>query len=167
MEKRTIQYDNKNILVAILVAVLVVLLATLISLIFNLSVVQAITMSWILTTFYSLFAFFIIDNKEIIQIESERIIEKPIEVIREFIPFENQEIREVPAYIPETIIRRKPLFKKYDYVASSETKTYHKKNCRFGKLIKKKYKMFNNDYLFFNKKDFKACKICLKEHKKI
>jgi len=171
MEKMIVQYDTKNIFIVVLVAILVVLFVIIVNLMYTLSLVQNLLMSWIITTLYSLFAFFIIDNTVIRQIESEKIIERPVEVIREvFVPYENKVteivempvIKEVPVYMKEQIIRKKLNTPKYDYIASSETKKYHTRNCRFGKLIKKKYKIYNNETAFFKKMDFKACKICIK-----
>jgi len=177
MEKMIIQYDNKNFLVIVIVAVLVVLFAILVSLVFSLNLVQNLTMSWILTTFYSLFAFFTIDNKLIRQ--TERIVERPVEVIREVIiekpfevirevpiqiPMENNTVevvekivnRDVPVYIREEKVKRKPNIPQDNYLASSETKRYHTKHCRFGRLIKNKYKIHNNNLAFFKKKHVKC-----------
>lgn len=179
MEKMIIQYDKHNIVIAVLVAMLVILFAIITNLIFNLNSIQGLTMGWILTTVYSLFAYFIMDNKIINKVESEVIIEKPVEIIREVIkevpmpiqiPIENRIIelvdrivtKEVPVYIREPIKIKHLNLPKYDYIASSETKRYHKRACRFGKLIKNKYKISKNNPLFFKKKHFKACKMCLK-----
>ncbi len=178
MEKTTVKYDSKNILVILIVAVLVVLFAILASLVFNLNLVQSITMSWVLTTVYSLFAFFTLDNKVIRQ--TERIVERPVEVIREVIrevpiqiPMENNTVevvekivtREVPVYIRSEKIRKKISVPRDNYLASSETKRYHTKSCKFGKLIKTKYKIHNNRLAFFKKKHFKACKMCINKTK--
>jgi len=169
MEKMIVQYDKKNIFIVVLVAILVVLFVIIVNLIYSLSIVQNLLMCWIITTVYSLFAFFIIDNK-VIRPESEKIIERPVEVIREImVPFENKVteiiekpvIKEVPVYIREPRIEEKLNIPKYNYIASSETKKYHKRNCRYGKLIKEKYKISNNEAAFFEKMNFKACKICI------
>lgn len=53
-----------------------------------------------------------------------------------------------------------------NYIGSTETRTYHLKNCRLAKLIKGKYRLVNENPLFFKKRKFKACKICLKKQKK-
>ena len=172
MEKMIVQYDNKNIIIVLLVAILIVLFMIIGNLLYSLSIVQNLLMGWIITTIYSLFAFFTIDNTVIREIEYEKIIDRPIEVevIREvMVPFENRVteiiekpvIKEVPVYINEPRVRKKINIPKYNYIASSETKKYHKRNCRFGKLIKEKYNISNNEALFFKKMNFKACKICI------
>lgn len=63
--------------------------------------------------------------------------------------------------------RKKLDIPRYDYVASSETKTYHKKSCRLGKLIKKKYKVLNNDPNYFTRNGYKSCKICIRHLRKV
>ena len=177
----SILYDKKNILVVILVAALIVLFVIIINLVINLSIVENLVMCWIATVLYSLFAYFMVDNLVIKLVESERIIERPVEVIKEvFIPVENKTIefvekpiiREVPVYVKEPVYIRQPVINhrikipKYNYVASSETQRYHLINCRLAKLIKKKYKIHNNSEDFFKKKHFKACKVCIKKEKK-
>lgn len=175
------KYQNQKILLAILVAILVVLGALLASLIFNLSLVEKLVMSWILTVFYSLFAFYLVDSYRIrevikeVQVPVERtvikpyIIEKPVQI-----PVENKtiEVVEVPktVYVSNPVIKkvyvekkRKPLnIPKFAYIGSSQTRTFHKNSCRLGKLIKRKFKLHSNSQAFFKKKKFKACKSCIK-----
>lgn len=76
-----------------------------------------------------------------------RTVEKPI-------------IRRIPVYIEKA--RKKLNIPKYNFVGSDETKTYHKRSCRLGKLIKRKNKVSNNSEDFFKKRKYKPCKICLK-----
>lgn len=54
----------------------------------------------------------------------------------------------------------------YDYIGSSQTRTYHLRTCRLAKLIKPKFKLSNNSTLFFKKRKFKACKICIRKLRK-
>lgn len=56
---------------------------------------------------------------------------------------------------------------KYDYLGSTETKTYHKISCRMSKLIKKKYKVMNNKESFFKNRRYKPCEICILKTKKV
>jgi hypothetical protein len=181
MEKMSVLYDRKNILVVILVAALIVLFLIIINLVLKITIVQNLVMCWIVTVIYSLFAYFMVDNLVIRRVESERIVERPVEVIKEvFIPVENKTIefvekpiiREVPVYVKEPVYIKQPVINhrinipKYDYVASSETQRYHLRNCRLAKLIKNKYKIHNNSDDFFKKKNFKGCKVCIKKEKK-
>lgn len=50
-----------------------------------------------------------------------------------------------------------------NFVGSSETKTYHKSNCRFAKLIKPQFRDYSDDEKFFTKRKYKACKSCMKK----
>ena len=91
----------------------------------------------------------------------EVVKEVPVEkeVIKE-VPIEKKVYVDRPVYIQE---KREPLnIPKYDYVGSSETKTYHKRSCRLGKLIKKKYKISNNSESYFRSRGFKRCAACFK-----
>jgi len=49
------------------------------------------------------------------------------------------------------------------YFGSNKNRIYHKENCRFGKRIKQKDRIFSEDLGFFKKKKFKACKVCMKK----
>ncbi|MBI2499355.1 hypothetical protein HYV88_03885 [Candidatus Woesearchaeota archaeon] len=49
------------------------------------------------------------------------------------------------------------------YFGSDKNRTYHKENCRFGKRIKQKDRIFSENAGFFKKKKFKACKVCMKK----
>jgi len=172
MEKTTNTNKNVDILVIIIVAILVVLFAVVVSFVFNFSIVENIVMSWILTTFYTLFVFFMVDKPFINKIQPGKIIERIVEVIKE-VPIENkiieivERIKEVPVYINTPIIRKKLNIKRYNYVASSEAGRYHKRSCRLGKLIKKKYAVHNDSQAFFRKKHFKPCKMCIGKKRKI
>lgn len=183
---------TRNIIIAGIIASLVVLIAIFVSIALEFNLVQNIVMSWILTTAYALFAFFLIDPKlninpvryvdrPLVQ-EIIRIVEKP--VFKEIqVPIENKVIeviekpvikeviryieRPVVKYVDRIVKRKKLNIPKYNFVASNQTRTYHKRNCRLGKLIKKKYKFQNNSQNFFKKKHYKGCKVCIKKQKKI
>ena len=184
---------NREIAIIITVAAMVILAAIIISLAFEFNLVENLVMSWIFTTFYSIFGFLVVgDTVRIIRVEKPvyiekpvikeiiRTIEKPVEVIKEVpiqIPIENRTIEvvekpviqrvEVPIikWVEKKVYmeRKKLNIPKFNYIASSETKTFHKRNCRFGKLIKRKYKVHNNKSSWFQKNHFKACKVCLKK----
>ncbi len=180
---------NRGIAIIITVAAMAIIAAIIISLTLEFNLVENLVMSWILTTLYSIFGFLIVgDTIGIIKTEKSvyidrpiikeviRVIEKPVEVIRE-VPIEKEIVKIVEKPVIQRVevpvikwlerkvyIKRKKLhIIKFNYIASTETKTFHKRNCRFGKLIKRKYKIHNNKYSFFQKKHFKACKVCLKK----
>jgi len=97
--------------------------------------------------------------KTIIKTEEKIVeIEKPI--IREIV----KEV-EKPVYVH--LPRTKLNIPKYDYIASTETKRYHSRNCRLGKLIKKRYKVYNNHRSYFVRRKFLPCKVCIRKIKKV
>lgn len=103
-----------------------------------------------------------------VMVDREVIKEVPVdrEVVKEVI----KEIRvpyEKKVFIPTMIPRKKLDIPKYDYVASSSTKTFHNNNCRLSKSIKRKYKEYNNDSSYFRRRGYSACKVCILKQKKV
>jgi len=101
-----------------------------------------------------------IENKTI------EVIETPVEVPIQ-IPIENKTIEVVEKPVIQRVevpvlIKEKFNFPKFKYTGSSQTKTFHKRNCRFGKMIKKEYRVQNNYFAWFEINDFKPCKACMK-----
>lgn len=175
--------QNRNAVIAILVGALTVLLVLMISFIFSFNLVQNLVLGWIFTTIYAVFAFFLIGDS-IRTIEKRVFVDKPFyvdrpvevekikEVIREVpiqIPVENRTIEVVdrPVYRDRVQVVKSPTRKlnipKYNFVASSQEKRYHTRNCRLGKLIKNKFKVHSNSQAFFKRKKYKACKMCIKK----
>jgi hypothetical protein len=176
--------NNRNLLIAILVAVLVVLFAIIANLATEMGIVENLLMCWIMTTAYSVFAFFIMTTDNVLEVKREVVREVPVvrEIIKEVpiqIPMENTvyEVVEKPVYVDREVIKEVPVevpvyfekprkklnIPKYEFVGSSETKTFHKRSCRFGKLIKKKYKLNSNNKDFFKNRKFKVCKVCIRK----
>jgi hypothetical protein len=139
-------------LIAILITITIYLLL-------DLSLFQTILFGWGLTIIYSIFVIILITNlatsyRRIKVKEVIKEVEKPVYI-------ETPVIKEVYVEKP----RKKLNIPKYNYVASTETKTYHTRNCRLGKLIKKKFKVSNNQVSFFKKRNYKSCKVCIKPKK--
>ncbi len=184
MDNLLITNKTKQVLIAILVGIMVIMviiIAILTIIILNVNLFVNILTFWLLTTFYSLFAFFLVDSP-VMSINPEKTIEKPVyrnlihvvekPVIQEIqIPIENKVIEVVEKEVPvERIIYRtiekkpiRPNIPKYEFIGSTQTKTYHKRTCKFSKMLKRKYKLHSNNKLFFKRKDYKACKSCLKK----
>jgi hypothetical protein len=161
---------NKKIMLIPILALVTILIAISFNLIFNLNLVENLILGWSLTVIYAILGLFILKN---ILSSSNRVIikeiEKPIYLDREIIkevPVEREIIKEIPVekevYV-SSLPEEKSNIPKYDYVASTKTKTFHTRNCRLGKLIKKNFKLSNNDPSFFIKKKYKPCKICMKK----
>jgi hypothetical protein len=191
MENFEVIDENRNIPIAIIIGALVVLFAVVANFVLNLEIVENLVMSWILTAFYGIFALFIVKNGSYIQktVEVERpvYIDRPVihETIREVnvpiqIPVENKTIEfvekpviqrvEVPVYRDRNVYiekkRKKLNIIHFNYIASSEARRFHTRFCRLGKLIKKKFKIHNDDQSYFIKKHFEACKVCILHEKK-
>jgi hypothetical protein len=91
------------------------------------------------------------------------------------IPVENKVIEVVERQVsPDVVCIHKPVktvyverprkklnIPKYAYLASTETKTFHKRTCRLSKLIKRKYKDSSNTKNRFLHKGYRPCKVCI------
>ncbi len=178
----TLDNQRRKQVIIVLVAALTVLFFILLILILNSNTVQSLVMAWIFTTLYSIFAIIFTETK--IK-EVPKFIEKPVfrEIIKEVpiqIPIENKTIEVIEKPVIQEVIkevrvpfkpinktksRRKLNIPKYKFVGSKETGTFHKKSCRFGKLIKNKNKINANTRSYFKNRKFKTCKVCLNKSK--
>jgi len=131
---------------------------------------NSVVLATILIIIYAIVLFFLLEPEFLREVTKTTVktVKKP--VIREVIvekPVVEQVMHETEKTIYVTNPRKKLDIPRYDYVASSETKTYHKKSCRLGKLIKKKYKVLNNDPNYFTRNGYKSCKICIRHLRKV
>lgn len=178
------QKEKDKITIVLLSAVLTITFALIISLIADFNLTRNLVMGWILTTLYAVFVIMLYGTdirREIIErkvyVDRPVEIEKIKEVIKEVpiqIPVENKTIEVIEKPVFRDIVREVPVrfevekprkrlnIPKYNFVASKITRRYHKRNCRLGKLIKKKYKIHSNSKAFFKRKKYKACKMCIK-----
>jgi len=166
----------KNLIV-ILVGALIIVGVLLINAIFKLATVHIVVVCWIVTTLFAIWAILIVDPKVTINpvrtlikevpVEKQVFIDRPVEkqvFVDRPVIIEKEVIKEVPKIVYRTTPHRKLEIPKYDFIGSTETRTYHKRNCRFSKLIKKKYKVHSNSASTFKSKHFKACKSCIKKN---
>ncbi len=79
-------------------------------------------------------------------------IERPVEILK-IVERPVIEYREKP--------RKKLNIPKYEFNGSTETKTYHKRTCRFSKLIKKNHKVSNDSEAYFKRNKYVPCKMCI------
>lgn len=188
MNELPITIGTKKIILSIIVGIMVIIIAILTSITFQFTLMASVVMSWLLTTAYALFAFFLINP--VIKINPIQNLEKPViqevikyvdrPVIKEIqIPIENKTIevvekiviKEVPVEVEKIVYRtiekahRALNIPRYEFLGSTQTKTYHKRTCKFSKMLKRKYKLQSNSKSFFKRKHFKACKTCLKNKK--
>ena len=176
-------WNKANLFLAFWAGVVVVVLAFVGIGAFNFDKQEAVIFSLSLALFYAVVLFFLLEPTKLRIINKTQIkeIEKPVERIRvvekpivKYVdkPFETIKYidRPVEKEITKTIMVESPKVKldipKYDYLGSSETKTFHKKSCRLGKLIKRKYKVSSNSKYYFIARGYKPCKVCLKKDSK-
>lgn len=187
---------TKNIVV-VLLGMLIVLVIALLTIVLELTTVQTLVLSWVLTTGYAVFGILIVDPRinPVRVIKTEVVRDVPFEVVREVfvdrpviverevpiqIPMETKTIQVVEKEVKVPVYRDKIVYKnkyierkrkklnipKYAFLASTQTRTYHKRTCKFSKLIKNKYKLHSNAKSIFKKKHFKACKACINVKRK-
>ena len=182
MDYIKITSKTKKMLAASIVGILVVIAAVIASIVFEFGIVGNLVMSWILTTAYAIFAFFLVDP--IIRVNPTQVVEKPVvkEVIRFIetpvyrdiqIPVENKIIEVVEKPVIKLVPFDKPIIRiverkhrrlnipKFNFIGSKATRTYHKRTCKFSKMLKNKYKLHSNTKAFFKKKHYHACESCI------
>ena len=171
---------NIALTLVILVGMLTIIFAILINLVFNLTMVQLVLSCWILTALYSIWAVVIVDpriNPNPVQLIKQEVIrEVPIEVEKEVIRnvfidrpvmVDREVIREVPIEVQKTVYRtietphQNLNIPRYKFLGSTQTRTYHKRTCKFSKLIKNKYKLHSNVTSTFKRQHYKSCKACI------
>jgi len=183
--------SNRNILFAVFIGVIVIFVQFSFVFFFELGLRDSLIIGFVLILFYGIFLIFLIEPRVIREIHNLEVktIQKqtpqqtlsvrqeikptpisepliPKEVIRTIErPVERIVEKRVPIYIQTP--RKKLNIPKYDYLGSTESMTFHTRNCRLGKLIKKKYKISNNSKSYFIGKKFKPCKVCILKKKKV
>jgi hypothetical protein len=102
-----------------------------------------------------------VDREVIRTIEVEKPVVREIPVIKEVPVYKKQKTVYIASPIKSSTKRKNPQIK-YNFVGSSQTKTYHKYSCRLSKSIKRKYKTYGQSKVFFKKLGYKPCKVCMK-----
>lgn len=167
-------WKSANFFIALAMLFVAIVIGFILDSVLALDYSQLLVMSAFLGVLYLvfisvLFDFNIFSRTRVVVKEVFREVEKP--VVREVMvdrPVVREVVVEKPVYhrVPEYVYvereRRTLDIPKYAYVGSRETMTYHKRSCRFSKLIKKKYKVVNNSPSYFVRNKFSKCKSCLK-----
>lgn len=171
-------WNERNVIFALVLTVFLIAIEFIGVLILDLTPLEASLLGFLLVFIYAVVLFFLIEPSLLREIKTAevrtvgpreviRTVERP--VIR---TVERPVIQEVPKIIEQRVPlyiekpRKKLNIPRYTYIGSTETKTYHKRTCRFGKLIKKKYKISNNDENYFKRRKFEPCKMCMKKEAK-
>lgn len=171
--------EEGNTIIAVTVGILLFIISIIIVFGLSLSTGQIIVFILIILAFYVIVLSFLFEPRLIREIISTitNTIEKP--VYREIrvpvnqgkrIPviyeIEKPIIRDVIRTVDRPVLikekRKKLNIPKYEFLGSSETRVFHRRACRFSKLIKRKYKISSNDPQFFIKRRFIPCKVCIR-----
>jgi|AntAceMinimDraft_18_1070375.scaffolds.fasta_scaffold19507_3 hypothetical protein len=153
-----------NILLVFLIGITGILILIASTGTFNLEKYEIIKLSVIIIIIY------LIILLSLLKTRTRKIKEIPIikrEIIREI---EKPIIQKITEKIETPVIKKifikkqepekiKPR-KRYNYIGSRLTETYHKSSCRMARLIKPKYKVKENNKKYFKLRDYKPCKIC-------
>ena len=162
--------DSRNLIIGLFSLLLLAVLGYLATILLEFNKQESLILAFSLLGFYAALMFILASKKTIILVKKqetetkilEKIIEKPI--IKEIIKEIKTPIQTIK------VVKQSPKklnIPKYNYLGSTINKTFHSRNCRLGKLIKKKYKLSNNSKSFFIKRKFKPCKVCILKEKKI
>lgn len=169
----SISNDN-NIIVSLLLGIALVCGVIVLFLLFDFNLINEILIVLVALLLYIVLLFSLIEPSRVREIRRNIVttVEKPVvkEVIKEV---EKPVIRKV--IVEKPVVKRVYIEKKhkklniphYEYIGSMQTRTYHLRACRLGKLVKKKYQLSNNSLDFFKKRKFKPCKICILKQRKV
>jgi len=160
-------WNQNNILWAALIGLIVILVELLVVFFLDIPEIYIALLSFVLILLYAILLFFLLEPhllREVTQTHM-RTIEKPVvKIVEKPIIRERIRVMEKPVekkiYVPVPSRRKKLNIHKYKYFGSGETKTFHKRTCRFRKLIKRKYQHSSDRRSYFTRKKYKTCKIC-------
>ena len=169
-EKRV--WNNSYLFIAFIVGVLAIFVQFFAIRYFNLEYTESVFLAFSILIIYAIILFFLLEPRILREIQMTAIntVEKPIVETRYL---EKPAVVETK-YIDRPVVQTRYVEKsrrvlnipKYAYVGSSEAKVFHSRNCRLGKLIKRKYKVSNNSKSYFLSKKYKPCKVCVKGNKR-
>lgn len=178
-EKRV--WSLGNFLASVIVFLIIVFVFLFITISLNLDLLFLTMIACFFIVIYSIILFFLLEPRVIRQINTtnvktiqtekpviiERVVEKPIQVVHEV----EKKIYVTSDPIEKIVYKQAPKktldIHKYEYLGSSETKTYHKRSCRLSKLIKQKYKVLNDSPSYFTRNHYKPCEVCILKRKKV
>jgi hypothetical protein len=177
--------DPTNILLSFLIAIACALFIIASTATFQLDNYASLILTSIMIGFYTIIVIFLLSPEKI-----QRIYEREINdaIPKQVQPVINPVVRTIVRTVEgPTVIKKvvrtvhKPVIRKvqvpiflekpkqikapvhketYDYVGSTLAQVYHKKSCRFSKLIKHKYQIKENDKKYFTLRGYKRCEYC-------
>lgn len=146
-------WKSSSFFIAIVVFFITIVIGVFLNNRLGLDLLQNMVLFLLLGSLYLIFLMVLFEqNTREIGVVKERVVEVPHEV-------RIKEIHESPRYI--YVDKREDLkIPKYDYIGSTDRMVFHKRGCRFAKIIKKKYKVSNNSRIFFTQSGYEPCKSC-------
>jgi len=159
--------DGRYQVISILVAIILIIINVFSIFVFGFNIIESLIVIGVSVVLYVGLVFFLavqprservrIVNRPVVR-EVVRTVEKPVEVVRTV-------VRPVVKYVEKK--KKKLDIEKFEYIGSSVNKVYHTRNCRLGKMIKKKYKELSHQKSFFVKRKYKPCHVCILKDKKV
>ncbi|MBS3091104.1 hypothetical protein J4217_01495 [Candidatus Pacearchaeota archaeon] len=154
-QAKTNGYGLQNLLISVLVALLFLLVDLMSIIFFKFNTFQVLLLFLVTLLAYLFLVLFLFSYKS----RARRAVKK----------LERPEVRKVAKEIEEAIskgsLEEELEHEKPAFIGSIQTKVYHVPNCRLARLIKPQFKLTNSIDLFFKRRKFKACKICIKAEK--
>lgn len=178
IEKRA--WPFKNFLASVFIFIVIVVIFFIITISLNLDLLFLTMVACFFIVIYSIVLFFLLEPRIVREVNTtavrtvekpiyhQVVVEKPVQVVHEvekriYVTPEPEEPKTI--FIKEK--SKKLNIPKYEYIGSSQTKTYHKRSCRLSKLIKQKYKVSNNSASYFTRNNYKPCEVCILKTKKV
>jgi uncharacterized membrane protein len=153
-------WNENNGIISILLAVTIICAIVVLLLLVNLEFAQKVIIFWIGLLVYFIVLLIILRPLKVREVRKNIVMSNDKPLIEQSIkPVVEEVLVESP--------KKKLDIPHYEYIGSMQTRTYHLRNCRLGKLVKKKYQLSNNSLEFFKKRKFRPCKICILKRRKI
>jgi len=151
---------NENAgIISVLLGITIICAVAVLLLLSNFDFTQRVIIIWIGLLIYFILLLIIFKPSKVREVRKNIVMSTDKPVIEES---KKPVIEEVFVQEP----KKKLDIPHYEYIGSMQTRTYHLRSCRLGKLVKKKYQLSNNSLEFFKKRKFKACKICVLKKRK-
>ena len=150
--------DRVNVFLAIAALLIIVIGVFQSWILFDLNVTELVIVSAFLLIFYLILLVFLLQSTTTRYVHRTKFVENPVikEIVRE-VEKPVEVIREVekPVYIQVEPVTKPTKGKRYDFVASVETKVVHPASSRLARLIRPKNRLYGDDLEAFIKRGYK------------
>lgn len=161
------QRGMKNILAALVVGAIFIVAAIIIVRAFSLNYSERVITASLFIIGYAIILFFFLEKRTMKEIHHREVHQYETPVVHHVIK-ERPIIREVEKPVIREV--QKTIFvatppktqARSAYVGSSQTRTFHRRSCRFAGMIKKEYLKEENNSVWFERRGYKRCEECLR-----